>query len=114
MTELLFEFVETSEQTKMEGENKTGEMSEEEIDYNVMGTFPASNPPSWTLGVRLRKKQVTEFEGEKISAVEPSHENELVASNSSAEIMKLTNSKRGKKNYGNGDTTPKSKNGKRK
>ena len=71
----------------MEGEIKTGEMSEEEIDYNIMGTFPASDPPSWTLGIRLRKKQVTEFEGEKISAVEPSHHNELTASHSSAETI---------------------------
>jgi hypothetical protein len=27
-----------------------GEMSESEIDANVEGTFPASDPPSWTLG----------------------------------------------------------------
>ena len=27
-----------------------GEMSEREIDSNVEGTFPASDPPSWTLG----------------------------------------------------------------
>ena len=28
-----------------------GEMSEEDIDRNLMGSFPASDPPSWTLGV---------------------------------------------------------------
>ena len=27
-----------------------GEMSEDEIDANVEGTFPASDPPAWTLG----------------------------------------------------------------
>ena len=27
-----------------------GEMSEAEIDNNLKGTFPASDPPSWTLG----------------------------------------------------------------
>jgi len=27
------------------------EMSEDEIDRNLIGTFPASDPPSWTLGV---------------------------------------------------------------
>ncbi len=27
------------------------EISEDEIDQNLMGTFPASDPPSWTLGV---------------------------------------------------------------
>jgi hypothetical protein len=26
------------------------EMSEREIDENLMGTFPSSDPPSWTLG----------------------------------------------------------------
>ena len=26
------------------------EMSEAEIDANVKGTFPASDPPAWTLG----------------------------------------------------------------
>lgn len=77
----------TRGKTKMEGEMKTGEMSEEEIDYNVMGTFPASDPPSWTLGIRSRKKSVTEFEGEKISANEPSHQNEPIASDSAAEII---------------------------
>lgn len=25
-------------------------MSEDEIDLNLAGTFPASDPPSWTLG----------------------------------------------------------------
>ena len=27
------------------------EITEDEIDGNLMGTFPASDPPSWTLGV---------------------------------------------------------------
>ena len=51
-------------------------MSEAEIDYNVMGTFPASDPPSWTLGVRPRKTCREEFEGEKPSPHDPSHQNE--------------------------------------
>ena len=29
----------------------SSEISEEEIDRNLIGTFPASDPPSWTLGV---------------------------------------------------------------
>lgn len=31
-------------------EQGAGEMSEAEIDANVEGTFPASDPPAWTLG----------------------------------------------------------------
>jgi len=27
------------------------EISEDEIDHNLMGTFPASDSPSWTLGI---------------------------------------------------------------
>jgi hypothetical protein len=51
-------------------------MSEEEIDYNLMGSFPASDPPSWTLGVRPHKTSRYEFEGEKPSPHDPSHQNE--------------------------------------
>ena len=51
-------------------------MSEEEIDYNLMGSFPASDPPSWTLGVRPHKTSRHEFEGEKPSPHDPSHQNE--------------------------------------
>lgn len=52
------------------------QMSEAEIDYNVMGSFPASDPPSWTLGVRPHKTSRDEFEGEKPSPHDPSHQNE--------------------------------------
>ena len=31
------------------------EISEDEIDDNLMGTFPASDPPLWTLGVERDK-----------------------------------------------------------
>jgi hypothetical protein len=31
-------------------EEPVGEMSEAEIDNNLAQTFPASDPPSWTLG----------------------------------------------------------------
>ena len=51
-------------------------MSEEEIDYNLMGSFPASDPPSWTLGVRPHKTSCDEFEGGKPSPHDPSHPNE--------------------------------------
>ena len=32
------------------------EMSEEEIDRNLAETFPASDPPSWTLGTDHREE----------------------------------------------------------
>ena len=51
-------------------------VSEAEIDYNLMGSFPASDPPSWTLGVRPNKTCVEDFEGERPSAHDPSHQNE--------------------------------------
>ena len=61
---------------EIENERHAGEqMSEAEIDYNVMGTFPASDPPSWTLGVRPNKTSSEEFEGEKPSPHDPSHQN---------------------------------------
>ena len=36
------------------GGSGAGEMSEAEIDANVEGTFPASDPPAWTLGTDHR------------------------------------------------------------
>lgn len=51
-------------------------MSEAEIDYNVMATFPASDPPSSTLGIRPHKTRSEEFQGEEPSAHDPSHQNE--------------------------------------
>lgn len=60
-----------------ENERHGGEqMSEAEIDYNVMGSFPASDPPSWTLGVRPHKTTREDFEGAQPSPHDPSHQNE--------------------------------------
>ena len=56
-----------------------GEMSEAEIDYNVMGTFPASDPPSWTLGIGRHRKPHDELEGAEPSANDPTHPNENVS-----------------------------------
>lgn len=70
----------TDSKDRPEGQNTQkralGKMSEEEIDYNLMGSFPASDPPSWTLGLRARKSFQTEFEGESPGPHEPSHQNE--------------------------------------
>lgn len=49
-------------------------MSEAEIDYNLMESFPASDPPSWTLGVDPEKSRHEEFEGEKPSKDDPTHQ----------------------------------------
>ena len=35
-------------------------MSEDEIDNNLMETFPASDPPSWTLGTNHRQETESE------------------------------------------------------
>ena len=42
------------------GQPNVNEISEDEIDRNLMGTFPASDPPSWTLGVERDKKPASE------------------------------------------------------
>ena len=39
-----------------------GEMSEDEIDRNLQDTFPASDPPSWTLGTDHREDPPLENE----------------------------------------------------
>jgi hypothetical protein len=61
-----------------EVQSAVGDMCEAEIDYNVMGTFPASDPPSWTLGISPRKKARSKFEEKKLTANDPSHQNEVV------------------------------------
>jgi hypothetical protein len=39
-----------------------GKMSESEIDRNLAETFPASDPPSWTLGTDHRDETPAEKE----------------------------------------------------
>ena len=36
-------------------ESSVKEPSEDEIDLNLIGSFPASDPPSWTLGIARTK-----------------------------------------------------------
>jgi len=52
----------------------SGEMDEAEIDRNVAGSFPASDPPSWTLGIEHPHKPP----GAKVepSADAPAHPDE--------------------------------------
>ena len=61
-----------------EGEDQADddEMCEAEIDYNLMETFPASDPPSWTLGISPHKKSRHHFEEGLPSVSDPSHQNE--------------------------------------
>lgn len=40
----------TDEDKPVEPETRAREMSEAEVDQNLEDTFPASDPPSWTLG----------------------------------------------------------------
>jgi hypothetical protein len=37
-------------------ESNVKEPGEDEIDLNLIGSFPASDPPSWTLGIRRSNK----------------------------------------------------------
>ena len=48
-----------------------GEMSEAEIDNTLMETFPASDPPSWTLGTDHRADSPTEKSKGELPAGEP-------------------------------------------
>ena len=51
---------EDKEQLAPAAQPDLSKMSEDEVDRNLMGTFPASDPPSWTLGVERDKKPVSE------------------------------------------------------
>lgn len=52
------------EQAQDEHEQGAGEMSEAEIDKNLEGSFPASDPPSWTLGSNHHSDLKPETESE--------------------------------------------------
>ena len=51
------------------GNEQSGVMSEAEIDNNLMESFPASDPPSWTLGTDHQE----ETQSEKDQSIDGSH-----------------------------------------
>jgi hypothetical protein len=55
---------------KPEGE---GSMSEAEIDRNLQDTFPASDPPSWTLGTNHHEEVTPESEKDDERDEPPRH-----------------------------------------
>ena len=46
-------------------EIREGEMSEEEIDETLEDSFPASDPPQWTLGVESHTKPQEGSDGDE-------------------------------------------------
>lgn len=57
----------TDDRRRETPDSQPAEMSEAEIDDNLEGTFPASDPPAWTLGSDHRP----EAEGETDADREP-------------------------------------------
>ena len=47
------------EESPLDGVEEPGAMSEAEIDANLAASFPASDPPSWTLGTNHRQEAPT-------------------------------------------------------
>lgn len=55
---------------KPEAETPAREMSEAEIDQNLEDTFPASDPPSWTLGTNHVEDSRVESDNKSNAAAE--------------------------------------------
>jgi hypothetical protein len=52
----MIEMTKDENHSSQDGAKPSGAMSEDEIDRNLRETFPASDPPSWTLGTNHREE----------------------------------------------------------
>ena len=61
----------TSDKSPDGGDPQPGEMSEAEIDRTIADSFPASDPPSWTVGTDHRDEPAEEGAGQPASDPAP-------------------------------------------
>ena len=62
--------------TESSEEKSNGEITEDEIELNLVETFPASDPPSWTLGHEPHGKYTTHSEDDSSDETDSADEGE--------------------------------------